>query len=433
MTSQTIGLIACGALVAMIFLRVPVGAALLIVALTGYAAIGGWDRALVTLGSTPFDLAQAYSLSVVPLFLLMGVVAARTSIARELFEAANAAVAGRRGGLAMATVGACAGFGAICGSSLATASTMARVAIPEMRRHGYADTVAAGIVASGGTLGILIPPSIVLIIYAIAAQASVPALFAAALLPGLMLAGLHVVVIALHARLRPNDMPPGERLNIRERLWALAGVWKMVLIFGIVMGGIYGGFFSPTEAAAVGAFCAILIGFSTRQLDLRGLLGAMRETVTITGTLFFIVLGALMFGYFMVQSRIPATLGAWITAQGVAPWVVMLFIVAIYLMLGCFLDTISMVLITVPVFLPIAIEVGYSPIWFGILVLMAAEIGLITPPVGLNIFVIAAQSRDISIGSIYRGIMPFLAAHAIGIGLLLAFPAIALWLPSVLY
>ncbi|MFN3643529.1 MAG: TRAP transporter large permease [Gemmobacter sp.] len=433
MTPQVIGLIACAALIGMILLRVPVGAALLLVAVTGYAAIGGWGRALATFGSTPFDLAQAYSLSVVPLFLLMGVVAARTSIARELFAAANAVVSGSRGGLAMATVGACAGFGAICGSSLATASTMSRVAIPEMRRHGYADSVAAGIVASGGTLGILIPPSIVLIVYAIVAQASVPALFAAALVPGLVLAALHVVVIVLLARLNPGDLPPGDRLAPLERLLALGGMWKMVLIFGIAVGGIYTGFFSPTEAAAVGAFLAILIGFATRQLDLPGLAAAMRETVTITGTLFFIILGALMFGYFMVQSRIPATLGAWITAQGLAPWMVMLFLVAIYLVLGCFLDTISMVLITVPVFLPLAVDLGYSPIWFGILVLMAAEVGLITPPVGLNIFVIAAQNRDIPVLRIYRGILPFLAAHAVGIGLLVAFPAIALWLPSVLY
>ncbi|MCC6006082.1 MAG: TRAP transporter large permease [Rhodobacteraceae bacterium] len=432
MSSQLIGIVACGVLVALIFLRVPVGVALLLVAVVGYAAIDGWYPALATLGSTPFDLAQAYSLSVVPLFLLMGVVVARTSIAGQLFAAANAVVAGRRGGLAMATVGACAGFGAICGSSLATASTMTRVAIPQMRRFGYSDSIAAGIVASGGTLGILIPPSIVLIIYAIVAQQSVPALFAAALVPGLILAALHVIVIMVLARIVPDQLPPGDRMTWPERLLALTGVWKVAVIFGIAVGGIYAGWFSPTEAAAIGAFIAIVIGFATRELDLRGLLASMRETVTITGTLFFIVLGALMFGYFMVQSRIPATMGAWITAQGVAPWVVMLFLVAIYLVLGCFLDTISMILITVPVFLPIAIEVGYSPVWFGILVLLAAEIGLITPPVGLNIFVISAQQRDIPILSIYKGILPFLLAHAAGIALLLLFPAIALWLPGLL-
>ncbi|RMH48826.1 MAG: TRAP transporter large permease [Alphaproteobacteria bacterium] len=433
MTPQAIGLAACAVLVAMILLRVPVGAALMIVAALGYAAIDGWAPALATLGTTPFDLAQAYSLSVVPLFLLMGVVAARTSIAAELFAAANALVAGRRGGLAMATVGACAGFGAICGSSLATASTMSRVAIPQMRRFGYADSVAAGIVASGGTLGILIPPSIVLVVYAIVAQSSVPALFAAALLPGLMLAALHVVVILVLTRIWPADLPPGDAMSPAERLRAAAGMWKMALIFAVAVGGIYAGFFSPTEAAAVGAFLSILIGFASRQMDLRGLIGAMRETVTISGTLFFIVLGALMFGYFMVQSRIPASLGDWITAQAVPRWAVMLFIVAVYLVLGCFLDTISMVLITVPVFLPIAVGLDYSPVWFGVLVLMAAEVGLITPPVGLNIFVISAQSRDIPVLRIYRGILPFLIAHALGIGLLIAFPEIALWLPELFY
>jgi len=433
MTPQMIGVAASFVLVVLIFLRVPVGAALLLVGAVGYILVDGVRPALFTLGTTPFDLAQAYSFSVVPLFLLMGVVMSRTSIAREMFDAFNAMVSGRRGGLAVATVGACAGFGAVCGSSLATASTMTRVCIPEMRRLGYSDSIAAGVVASGGTLGILIPPSIVLIIYAIVAQESVPALFAAALIPGLMLAGLHVVVVAGLARIVPDQLPASERMNWAERFAAIRGMWKMIIIFALAVGGIYLGWFSPTEAASVGAFLAIAIGFLSRQLTVRALLEAIRETVTISGALFAIILGALMFGYFMVQSRIPATLGSWITAQGLEPVLVIVFFVLVYLVLGCFLDTISMILITVPVFLPIIVELGYSPVWFGIVVLIAAEVGLITPPVGLNIFVIRAQQMNIPLGAIYRGILPFLLAHIAAVVLLITFPALALWLPSVLY
>jgi C4-dicarboxylate transporter DctM subunit len=433
MSPQLIGVTAILSLVVLVFLRVPVAAALLGVGLVGYAAIDGWRVALITFGTTPFNLAQAYSLSVVPLFLLMGVVAARTAMAQELFAAANALFAGRKGGLAMATVGACAGFGAICGSSLATASTMTRVSVPEMRRYGYADDVASGVVASGGTLGILIPPSIILVIYAIIAQESVPALFAAALFPGLVMIGLHILVIAVMARMRPAALPTAPGLPAVARLQALLQMWKMALIFGVVIGGIYLGWFSPTEAAAIGAFLTIVIGFASRQMNLKGFAGALRETVTTTGSLFFIVLGAFVFAYFVVQTRIPATLGDWVVGLGLSPLVIILFFVLVYLVLGCFLDSISMMLITIPVFLPIAQDIGYSAVWFGIFIVIVAEIGLITPPVGLNIFVIRAQQPDIALTQIYKGIAPFLIAHLLGVAALIAFPALALWLPGILY
>lgn len=433
MTPQIIGLICIAVLVGMILLRVPIGTALLAVGLGGYWAIDGSRTAIITLGDIPFRIAQAYSLSVVPLFLLMGVVASRTRMATELYAAANALFSGLRGGLAMGTVGACAGFGAICGSSLATASTMTRVSIPEMRRHGYSDAIAAGVVASGGTLGILIPPSIILIIYAIIAQESVPALFAAALIPGLILTGLHLVTLFILSLLRPQDLPPVPRMSARERLRALVGFWKMALIFGLVVGGIYLGWFSPTEAAAIGALLTILMGFVTRQLSFFSLGSAFKETVVTTGTLFFIVLGAFMFAAFMVQTRIPATLGEWIVMQGFTPLMIILFLIAMYIVLGCFLDSISMILITVPVFLPIVETLGYSPVWFGVFLVLVAEIGLITPPVGLNIFVIRAQAPDIPLSTIYIGILPFLLTHLTGVALLVAIPAIAIWLPNLLY
>jgi len=433
MTPQLVGIIAIFALIGLIFLRVPVAVALLSVGTLGYAAIDGMRLALISVGTTPFDLAQSYSLSVVPLFLLMGVVASRTSMASELYAAANAIFSGRKGGLAMATIGACAGFGAICGSSLATASTMTRVAVPQMRKFGYSDSIAAGVVASGGTLGILIPPSIILVIYSIIAQESVPALFAAALFPGLILAGLHIGVIVILARKWPKELPASPSLTIGERVRAIGMMWKMALIFSIAVGGIYRGWFSPTEAAAVGAFLTILIGFLSRQLSIKALYSALVETISTTGALFFIIFGAFVFAYFMVQTQIPATLGVWITGLGVSPLFVILFFVLVYLVLGCFLDTISMMLITLPVFLPIAEGLGYSAVWFGILLVIVAEIGLITPPVGLNIFVIRAQQPDISLSTIYRGIIPFLFAHLVGISLLIAFPAMATWLPNYLY
>lgn len=431
MIPQLIGLTGIAVLVVMILVRIPVAAALMIVGLGGYWAIDGARTALFTLGEVPFNIAQAYSLSVVPLFLLMGVVAARTRMASELYTAANALFAGMRGGLAMGTVGACAGFGAICGSSLATASTMTRVSIPEMRKYGYSDALAAGVVASGGTLGILIPPSIILIIYAIIAQESVPVLFAAAILPGLVLTALHIVALWVLARIRSDDIPDEAPPSGGWR--AVLGLWKTVLLFGVVIGGIFAGFFSPTEAAAIGAAMAILLGFATRQLDLRALALSFGETIRTTGTLFLIVLGAFMFAAFMVQSRIPATLGDWIVARELSPLAIILFLALVYLVLGCFLDSISMILITVPVFLPIVEAVGFSPVWFGIFLVIVAEIGLITPPVGLNIFVIRSQAPDIPLSAIYRGILPFLVVQLIGVAILIALPGLALWMPRWLY
>jgi len=431
LTPQTIGLAGIAGLVVLIFLRVPVSAALLLAGLTGYWMIDGSRTALLTLGEVPFNIAQAYSLSVVPLFLLMGVVASRTRMASELYEAANAIFSGRRGGLAMGTVAACAGFGAICGSSLATASTMTRVSIPQMRKYGYSDAIAAGVVASGGTLGILIPPSIILIIYAIMAQESVPVLFAAAILPGIMMVLLHLVALWILARVSSNDIPME---NPPSKGWmAIVPLWKLFVIFGVVIGGIFGGFFSPTEAAAIGASMTIAIGFASRQLDVPKLIASFAETVRTTGTLFIIVLGAFMFAAFMVESRIPATLGEWIDTQGLSPLAIIFFLVFIYLILGCFLDSISMILITVPVFLPIVEAAGFSAVWFGIFLVIVAEIGLITPPVGLNIFVIRSQAPDIPLTDIYRGILPFLFVQVMGVAILIALPDLANWLPGWLY
>jgi tripartite ATP-independent transporter DctM subunit len=432
MAPETVGLFAFAALIALVLLRVPVAVALGVVGFAGYWAVDGLDRALIAVGNTPYDMTDKYGLTVVPLFILMGVVAARARMSQELYQAANAIFSGLRGALAMGTIGACAGFGAICGSSLATAATLTRVAVPEMRRHGYDTGLAAGVVASGGTLGILIPPSIILVIYGIFAERSVPELYAAALIPGLALAALHILVIAAIARISPSRMPKVAGLPLADRLRAAAGLWKMALLFAVAVGTIYTGVMSPTEAAAVSAFAAIVIALATRTITWRGVYEAVMESVWTTATLFFIAAAAFLFAYFMVLTRIPAGMAAWVKGLGLAPWAVILMLVAIYLVLGCFLDSLSMVVITVPVFLPLVAGIGYHPVWFGILVVVVVEIGLITPPVGMNCFVIRAQLPDIALATVFRGVLVFLLADFALIALLLLFPSIAMWLPAAL-
>ncbi|NQV55054.1 MAG: TRAP transporter large permease [Rhodospirillales bacterium] len=433
MSSQLIGIFAMVGLFGMIMLRVPVAVALGVVGFIGYAAIDDIGRALIALSGAPYDLTDKYSFTVLPLFILLGAVASKSGMSAELYRAANAIFSGARGALAMGTVGACAGFGAISGSSLAAAATMARVAIPEMRKRGYSEALATGTVASAGTLGSLIPPSLILIIYAIIAEEGVPQLFAAAMIPGLIATALHLLVIYVLGRMRPEDLPRTEAMPWPERLAAMTGLWKILILFGIAVGGIYSGFMSPTEAAGVAGFVAIAISFATRSLSFKGLIDALLETVWTTASLFFIVIGAFLFAYFMALTQLPNAIRDGMVAMGAAPWVMMLIIIAFYIVLGFFLDAISMILITVPIFLPVATGAGYDGIWFGILVLLVTEVGLITPPVGLNIFVIRGQMPDVALSTVYRGILPFLWAHAAMIAILMLIPGVALWLPSVLY
>ena len=423
------------AVLGLILMRVPVGAALGIAGLLGYTVMDGWHNAGLAAGETSSYLVgeDAYGLTVVPLFILMGVVATRSGMSGDLYRAANALFSGLRGALAMGTIGACAGFGAICGSSLATAATMSRVSIPEMRKFGYDEKLATGTVASGGTLGILIPPSVILIFYAIIAEAGVPELFAAALLPGIALAALHVLVIAIIGWIAPDRVPKMPGLALAERLQPLLGLWKIVVLFAIAVGGIYLGVFSPTEAAAVSALVAIAIGVATRTLDWAGFKTSLSETVSTTAMLFFIVLGAFLFKEFIVLTQLPKAVTDLFGAGSLHPWLIVLLMLAVYLVLGCFLDSLSMILITVPVFLPLAEGIGYDKVWFGIFVVVVAEVGLITPPVGMNIFVIRAQMPDIDLGTVYRGIVPFLFADIALIVLLVLLPGLALWLPGLLY
>jgi C4-dicarboxylate transporter DctM subunit len=434
MSNELTGIFGALVLFAAILLRVPVAVALGLTGFLGYAAIEGWPRALYVLGSTPFDMAHGYFLSVVPLFVLMGAIAFRSGLSRDLFVAANAMFSGRRGALAMATIGACAGFGAICGSSLATAATMTRVAVPEMRALGYDNRLSTGSVASAGTLAILIPPSVIMVIYAIIAEQSVAKLFAAGLVPGLMLTLFHLVVVWGLVRIHPEWAPTAPALPWSRRLRDLTRMWQMVLLFLLSIGGIYVGWFSPTEAAAVGAFGALVLSFIFgERFGWRTFAESLHEAATTTAMLFFIVIAAVLFSYFLVQTRIPQALVDWVKAMGFAPLTVIIALTVFYVILGCFVDSLGMVLITVPVFFPLVTSLGYDPIWFGILLVVVVEIGLITPPVGMNLFVIQAQQPDVPLWHLYQGILPFLLADTALIVFLLVWPELALWLPRLLY
>lgn len=420
------------ALLVVLFLRVPIAVALALTGVCGYAAIDGWRKALTMMASVPFELASAYSLSVVPLFILMGAVAARANMAKEMFAAANGVFSGIRGALANATVGACALFGAICGSSIATAATFSRVAIPEMRRHGYEPAFAAGCVAAAGTLDVLIPPSVLIAIYALVAEQSLTKLYAAAFVPGFVLAGLYVLAVWTVAWLRPAWVPRVPGMRLANRLRAGVGAWKLVVLFFFAVVGIYLGWFSPTEAAAIAAFVAILIAFATRAMTLRGLVEALLESVYTTAAVFFVIVGAFIFSRFIVITQFPVELGRWVTQSQLTPVSVMLAVMALYLILGTFLDEVSTILVTIPVTLPLVTGIGYDGIWMGVFVTVMCTIGLITPPTGMTVFVIQAQHPDIPVARIYLGTLPFLVADLALVGLLIAFPALALWLPGVL-
>jgi C4-dicarboxylate transporter, DctM subunit len=433
MSVATIGLLGVVLLLVMIFLRVPIAVSLAISGLLGYAAIDGWHSALRMFGLVPYQLSSAYSLSVIPLFILMGAVAARGNMATELFQACNAVFSGIRGALANATIGACALFGAICGSSIATAATFSRVAIPEMRRHGYDQAFAAGAVASAGTLDVLIPPSVLIAIYAIVAEQSLVKLYAAAFIPGFVLAGLYVVTVWIVAWVKPLWIPKVASMPLGVRLRASLGMWKLGVLFFFAVFGIYLGWFSPTEAAAIAAFVAILIAFGTRAMGWKDLLDCMLETVYTTAAIFFIVVGAFIFSRFIVLTQFPNELTRWVDTLGLSPFWIIMAVMMLYILLGTFLDEVSTILITVPVTLPLINAIGYDGIWFGIFVTVMCTIGLISPPTGMTVFVIQAQHPEIPVMRIYMGTLPFLVADLVLVGILIFWPDIALWLPRVLY
>ncbi|MBR9763377.1 MAG: TRAP transporter large permease [Rhodobacteraceae bacterium] len=433
MSLQLIGLLGVGGLVLLMLLRVPVAIALMIVGLLGYIGIDSMTSALVVMGSTPLQIATEYTLSVVPLFTLMGILCASMGLSSKLYDAAAACFGRVRGSSALATIGASAAFGAMNGSSLATCATIGKIAVPEMREQGYRDTLIAGSIAAGGTLGILIPPSIIMVVYALITEQSIARLFAAGMIPGVVLACLYFGAVAVTLLFDRDAAPRGRALTLRQRLAALTGAWEAALLFGGTIGGIYAGIFTPTEAASVGVAMALVIGFARGNLTLRSLADALVETAVTSSVLFLIVLGATFFTYFVTQARIPPTLVEFLGGMGLSPVAVLSLMILFYLVAGCFIDGIGMALATVPVFYPVIVGLGYDPIWFGILLVVLIEFGAITPPVGMNLFVIKSVAPDLKFSALYGGILPFLGALIIMILLLIAFPGLALWLPQVFY
>lgn len=432
MDRETVTILGFVALFVMMVIRVPIAIAMSLVGIGGFAAIVGVDQALRLVSLSPLSTATTYHLGMIPMFILMGAFATRSGMSRELFRSAEAWLGHRRGGLALATIASCAGFAAISGSSIATAATLTKVALPEMRRAGYADSVSSGVIAAGGTVGILIPPSIVLAVYGIITEQDIGALFMAGMVPGLLAVGLYMLTVSVIARLRPGAMPVGPRSGWRERFTSLRDVWAIALLFLLVVGGIYAGIVTPTEAASLGAVGALVIGLVRRRLDWTGIRECLIESLRISISIFFVFIGALLFSYFLAITRTPQTVAAYLTSLPVDPTVIMVLILLLYLVLGCVLDSMAMVVLTVPILFPVVTGLGYDPIWFGVMVVMAIELGLITPPIGMNVFVINSVERDIGLTTIYRGLLPFIAVDILRVGLLLAFPSIALFLPNLM-
>jgi len=429
MSVLVIAVLAFLLLMVLIVLRTPIAVAMIVSGLAGTTAISGWSTALATLKQGPFERATSYTLVVIPLFVLMGYLASQSGLSASLFRAANVWLGHLRGGLAMATVAGCAGFGAICGSSLATSATMAAVALPEMKRYRYADTLATGSVAAGGTLGIMIPPSIIFVLYGIMTEQSIGKLLLAGVVPGIVETVLFCVAIAIETALIPNLGAAGPRATFRQRLLAVRDVWEVLVLFVIVIGGLYAGLATPAESAAFGVVGALVFGVAKRTLTWRGLLDALDQTVRTTSMIFLIIIGADLFGYFMALSQLPLAMATWLIHLNVGALGVLWIILVLYLILGCVMDELAIILLTVPIFFPVVMQLGFDPIWFGVIIVVTVQIGLVSPPVGLNVFVIAGMARDVPIPRIFRGIMPFLAAMVVLLVALMVWPDLALILP----
>jgi len=430
MSGPVLGGLGFVAAILMVLLGLPVGVSMILTGALGFAILNGIPSAEYILGLAVYDSVSAYSLSVIPLFLLMGVFAARTRLSSDLFAFVAAMIGHKKGGLAVASIGACAGFGAICGSSMATVATIAPAALPEMERRGYSRQLAAGSVAAGGTLGILIPPSVILVVYALLTQQSLGALFVAAMIPACLGIALYVLAVLIKVRLDPTAGPPGPKASWAERCGAMLRVWPVLLLFALVMGGIYTGLFTPTEAAAVGAAGSILLGVATQSLSRKGFALAARETVETTGMLFLVMIGAAVFNYMVETSGLANGLIIWVEASGLSPMGTMILLVVAYVLLGCVMDALAIILLTVPLVYPLVTGLGFDPIWFGIVVVTVTEIGLITPPIGMNLFVIQGVSRTLSSADVMKGAVPFVVADLFRVALLLAVPALATWLPG---
>jgi len=424
------GIVGIGLLILLFLLRMPVAFAMALVGFAGFAYLTNPEAALSLLSRDIFDTFSSYPLSVIPMFILMGNFAFASGISQRLYKTAYAWFGHRRGGLTMATVFACAGFGAICGSSTATAATMGKIALPEMKKYNYDDTLATGTVAAAGTLGILIPPSTVLIVYGILTEQSIGKLFVAGILPGILLTISFAATVAILCWRDPAIGPPGAQASWKEKVRALTGIIEALILFLMAIGGLFAGFFSPTQAGAIGAGGALLIGLVRGKLTWRSFIGAGKEGLRTSCMVIFIITGAIIFGHFMAVSRIPFMLADWLGGLPIHPMAIMATIIFIYFLGGFFMDAMGLIVVTIPIFFPIVMELGFDPIWFGVIIVLVSEMGVITPPVGVNVFVIKGIAPEVELLDIFKGIFPFLAALIVITIILVIFPQIATFLPN---
>jgi len=435
MSNFEIGAIGLAAMVALLVVRVPIAYAMIVVGAAGMTWMNGPKVLLAQLKNLAYTQFSNYDLTVLPLFLVMGALASRSGLSRDIFRGANAWLGRLRGGVAMATVAACGGFGAVCGSSLATASTMGQVALPQLRRLNYAPSLATGSIAAGGTLGILIPPSVVLIVYAVIIEANIITLFKAALVPGILAILMFIATIAIYVRIRPDAGPRGEPVSRRELIDGTLALLPATVIFGIVIGGIYVGLYSPTPAAAIGAFLVALHGYALRRLTFRDLIDTLLETARTAGFIYLILFGATLLSIFMTRAGVPQAVADLLHGSGLPPMAILVLVIVLFIILGMLMDSLSMIILAIPFFWPVitGLDFGLPPddleIWFGVLALVVVELGLITPPVGLNVFIIHSLAKDVPMRETFKGVMPFFASEIVRVALLVAFPAITLALP----
>ena len=430
MSTNVVALVGFVALFGLMLLRVPVGMAMGLVGVGGFAYLSGSGPALKMVGQTSMRTVTDWNFAVVPLFLLMGSFATTSGMSRELFRAANGFLGHLRGGLGIATIAACGGFAAICGSSVATAATFSRVAYPEMRRYGYPQSFATGVIAAGGTLGIMIPPSTVFAVYGLITQQDIGKLFVAGIIPGIIAVLMYMGTITIIGYARPGYLPAGPRASWQEKLEGMRNVWATLLLFAFVIGGIYGGLFTATEAAGIGAAGAFLIGIARRRLSGPDILRSLLEATRTTAAVFTVLIGAILFGYFLTITQTPQKVTEFLTGLGIGRYGVLALIMIMYLVLGCLMDALAMIILTVPIIFPVVVALGFDPIWFGVIIVMTVELGLIHPPVGMNIFVIKSVVDDVKISTIFYGVLPFIITDIFRLILLIAFPILALWLPS---
>jgi len=432
MSPIIVGIIGFIVVIMLLLLNNPVAVAMGVVGVVGFGYLVGWSESLSILKTVPYLSLANYGMSVIPLFLLMGSFCFYAGISQQLYHTVYKWLGQFRGGLAMATVGACASFAAVSGSSMATAGAMGTVALPEMKKYKYAASLATGCIAAGGTMGILIPPSITLIVYGLLTEQSIGKLFLAGIIPGILEAVFYIITISILCKRNPALGPPGEKTSFEEKVVSLKGTWPVLGLFLLVMGGIYKGVFSPTEAGAIGAFGAFVFAMGKRQLSRKNLSAALLETGKNTAMLLMIIVGANIFGYFLSVSRLPFELSQIVAGLAVSRYIIFAAVLAVYLFLGCFMLPMPLVIVTIPIIFPLVLSLGFDPIWFGIIVVRICEIGQITPPVGLNIFVIRGVAKDVPIGTIYRGVIPFVITDLFHLAMLVAFPQLSLFLPNLM-